>query len=119
MTGTLTLGWQPQRVQEFDQVVTRFESSLLSFSEAEALKAAFWDFGEDARLREDERFCRTPWGRWTLADRNLINDRLFAQLQSTPDERVPLAEVLPRLKSASGGPPVFCPWDHRFIVKAE
>jgi len=112
MTSTLSLRWRSQRVPVFDGVVARFEASLLSFTEAEALKVEFWDAGEDARLREDERFRPTSWRRWTLVNRELINDGLFARMQAAPDERLALADAV-----ASSAPAhVFCPGDPRFVL---
>lgn len=112
MTRTLSLRWTPQRLPVFDRVVARFEGSPLSFTEAEALKPEFWDAGEDARLREDERFCLTPWRRWTLVNRELVNDALFARMQATPDEGLPVADAVPPSSRAQ----VFCPGDSRFIL---
>ncbi|HEY7307837.1 MAG TPA: hypothetical protein VH643_00620 [Gemmataceae bacterium] len=112
MTRTLSLRWEPQSLSVFDGVVARFEASRLSFTEAEALKPEFWDAGEEARLREDERFCPTPWRRWTLANRELINEALFARMQAAPEKGLPLADaVVP-----SGLAQVFCPGDPRFIL---
>jgi hypothetical protein len=112
MTHTLSLRWQPGRLDDFDSVVARFEPSLLSFTEVEALKPSFWDAGEDARLREDRRFCPTPWRRWTLANRELINDALFARMQAAPAEGLPVAGAV----APSGRAQVFCPGDPRFVL---
>jgi hypothetical protein len=112
MTRTLSPRWRPQRLPVFDGVVARFEASPLSFTEAEALKAEFWDAGEDARLREDERFSPTPWRRWALANRELINDALFARMQAAPDEALPLSAAV----APSGQAQVFCPGDPRFVL---
>ena len=112
MTATLSLRWRPQRLPVFDGVVARFEASLLSFTEAEALKPEFWDAGEDARLREDERFRPTPWRRWTLANRELINDALLARMKAAPDERLAVADAV----TPSGRAQVFCPGDPRFVL---
>jgi hypothetical protein len=116
MTGTLSLRWQPRHLSEFDPVAARFEAADLSFSESEALKATFWDAGEDARLREDERFCPTPWGRWVLRDREVINDRLHAQMRGAPEQAVSLQEALAALRAPGGPPVVFCPGDRRFML---
>jgi hypothetical protein len=112
MTATLSLRWRPQRLPIFDGVVARFEASLMSFSEAEALKPEFWDAGEDARLREDERFRPTLWRRWTLAHRALINDALFARMQTAPDEGLLVADAV----APSGQTHVFCAGDPRFVL---
>jgi hypothetical protein len=112
MTATLSLRWRPQRLPDFDGVVARFEPSLLSFTEAEALKHEFWDAGEDARLREDERFRPTLWKRWTLANRELINDALFARMKAAPDVRLAVADAV----GASSPTHVFCPGDSRFVL---
>jgi hypothetical protein len=112
MTQTLSLRWQPGQLGDFDSVVARFEHSPLSFTEAEALKQNFWDAGEDALLREDERFCPTPWRRWTLANRELINDALFARMQAAPTEGLRVAEAV----APSGRAQVFCPGDPRFVL---
>jgi hypothetical protein len=113
MTRTLTLRWLPQRLPEFDGVAARFEPSPLSFTESEALKAGFWDAGEDARLREDERFSQTPWRRWALVGRAIINDSLFARMQAAPDEGVAVTDAV----APSGGARVFCPGDPRFVLR--
>jgi hypothetical protein len=116
MTGTLSLRWHPRHLSEFDPVAARFEATVLSFSESEALKAIFWDAGEDARLREDERFCPTAWGRWILRGREVINDRLHAQMRGSPEEAVSLQEALAALRTSGGPPVVFCPGDRRFLL---
>jgi hypothetical protein len=113
MTGTLTLRWQPQRLPDFDGVAARFESSPLSFTESEALKAGFWDAGEDARLREDERFAPTPWRRWVLANRELVNNALFARMQAAPDQGVAVTDAV----AQPGGTRIFCPGDPRFVLR--
>src|SRR5262245_50461788 len=113
MTGTLTLHWLPQRLPDFDGVAARFESSPLSFTESEALKAGFWDAGEDARLREDERFAPTPWRRWAPANRELVNDTLFARMQAAPDQGVAVTDAV----APPGGNRIFCPGDPRFVLR--
>lgn len=112
MTRTLSLRWEPHSLPVFDGIVTRFDASLLSFTEAEALKPEFWDAGEDARLREDDRFRPTPWKRWTLANRELINDALFARMQAAPDVGLPVADAV----APSAQAQVFCPGDPRFVL---
>ena len=114
MSQTLSLRWQPQRLSDFDKVAARFEDAPLSFTEAEALKPEFWDAGEDARLREDERFRPTPWKRWTLANRELINDALFARMKAAPDERLAVAGRCCLLRQ--GPTHVFCPGYPRFVL---
>lgn len=57
------------------------EPATASVSEEELLASTHWAVGEDARLREDERFRETPWGRWIRADRYLANEEIVRRLR--------------------------------------
>jgi hypothetical protein len=107
------------RVPSFDLVYERFGAESLTFTEEDALKYSHWDMGEDARLREDARFCQTPWGRWMLSSRFLANDWIFAGFQERSISMKPLAEALQEVEQATGFKCVFCPKDPRFVLQGE
>jgi hypothetical protein len=85
-----------------------------SFTEAEAL-AELWAHGEDAWLREDDRFRPSPWGRWIGSDRYLINDLLVRALRQDGVSELLLSEQLQSLADVVGRP-AFCPGDPRLRV---
>jgi hypothetical protein len=86
-----------------------------SFTEAEAL-AELWAHGEDAWLREDDRFRPSPWGRWIGSDRYLINDLLVRALRQDGVSELLLSEQLQSLAGVVGRPTAFCPGDPRLRV---
>ncbi len=86
-----------------------------SFTEAEAL-AELWAHGEDAWLREDDRFRPSPWGRWIGSDRYLINDLLVRALRQDGVSELLLSEQLRALAGVVGRPTAFCPGDPRLRV---
>src|SRR4051794_15329863 len=104
---SLDLCWQAGTVPAFDLVVEEMAEAPCSFTEADALREAFWAFGEDARLREDERFQPTPWGRWMLARATLVNDQVWAYLQQSSKEASPLMDLLVRIELPPDTRPVF------------
>lgn len=114
MTIAATQTW---RVATFDKVVEQFSTSLVSFTEDEALKSSHWDLGEDARLREDARFRPTPWGRWILASHLLANDLLVRQLRQSNRAEISLSEALENLQKANGCLFMFCTEDPRFVTE--
>lgn len=101
----------------FDRIRDRRMGAPLSFTEAEAL-AEQWARGEDGWLREDLRFRPTPWGRWILSDRYLINDLLVRTLQEGVSE-LSLAEQLDILSKVIGRPTACCPADPRLRLDGD
>lgn len=101
----------------FDLVVARYRDARVSFTEAEALEAAFWRRGEDASLREDVRFRPTPWGRWVLRDVALANEGLVARLLEMGGRDLSLDEALGTLEARSGQRHAVCGGDARLVVQ--
>ena len=101
--------------EDFTPIFERFGSADVSFSEADALKEPFWDVGEPARLREDIRFRRTPWGRWIRSDRWIANDRVLAVLAESEGAPCSLDEALAAIPARL--PLVFCTGDTRFRLE--
>ena len=101
--------------EDFTPIFEHFGSADVSFSEADALKEPFWDVGEPARLREDIRFRRTPWGRWIRSDRWIANDRVLAVLAESEGAPCSLDEALAAIPARL--PLVFCTGDTRFRLE--
>lgn len=108
---------QPREIPEFDEVVARFESAHLSFTEEEALRASHWDMGEDGWLREDARFRQTGFGRWILAPRYLLNELLYRGLRDDLVGEFSLSEQLQTYGALIGIPAVFCTADPRLVLQ--
>jgi hypothetical protein len=89
-----------------------------TFTEAEAL-AGLWAHGEDAWLREDERFRPGPWGRWLPSDRYLINDLLVRALRHDGIAELVLSEQLETLAGLVGRATVVCPGDPRLRIDGD
>jgi hypothetical protein len=102
----------------FDDTFARLGESTVSFTQGDAL-GTLWGQGEDAWLREDERFRPTPWGRWIAANRYLINDVLVAELGLKSPRAVKLDEQLAIVAGLVGAPTSFCPGDPRLVFDAE
>lgn len=107
----------PRRISSFDELVKRFSETSTSFSEEQALKASHWDMGEDARLREDVRFRKTPGGRWILSSSLIANDACYEKLVRELRPELKLTEALAELSSAVGRQCVFCSADDRFVLQ--
>lgn len=89
-----------------------------SFTEAEAL-AELWAHGEDAWLREDDRFRPSPWGRWIASERYLINDLLVRALRQDSVSELVLSEQLQSLADVVGRKTAFCPGDPRLRLDGD
>lgn len=103
----------------FDALVTRLAESPTTFSERELLEPSHWSLGEDARLREDQRFRETPWGRWMLAEDLIANDAVYRWLHAEKRGSVALAAALKRASDAFGRRCVFCADDPRFVLRQD
>ena len=101
----------------FDAIHDRLAAQSTSFTESEAL-AALWEQGEDGWLREDSRFRPTPWGRWILSDRYLINDLLVRALREGSSELL-LTQQLAELSELVGCPTAACPGDPRLRLDGD
>lgn len=102
----------------FDAIAARVADATLSFTEAEALRT-HWEAGEDAWLREDPRFRPTPWGRWVLAERWLVNDELVRSLRCDGASELSLAEQLATLATVLGRPTAICDGDPRLLLDGD
>lgn len=89
-----------------------------TFTQVEAL-AGLWALGEDAWLREDDRFRPSPWGRWLPSDRYLINDLLVRALRQDGVAELVLSEQLAVLAGLVGRPAVVCPADPRLRIDGD
>src|SRR5262249_23556937 len=116
MSQALIVTHPPRHVPAFDEVVARFADRETSFTEVEALKQSHWDMGEDGRLREDVRFRQTPWGRWMLTQRLLVNDALYTAFARGLHAEVSLTAALAELTAVTRRACVFCPADERFVL---
>jgi hypothetical protein len=101
----------------FDALVTRLAESPTTFSERELLEPSHWSLGEDARLREDLRFRKTPWGRWMLAEDLVVNDAVYRWLHAERRGSVALDAALKRAGEVFGRRCVFCADDPRFVLR--
>jgi len=113
---TAAISFKRLRVPAFDSVVDKFSKLNTSFTEEEALKSTFWDRGEEARLREDLRFRRTPGGRWTLSDRLLANNELYSLFHRKGKSSISFEEALSELGESGNKSWVFCRADKRFVL---
>jgi hypothetical protein len=102
----------------FDSVIHRFAGQRVSFSEHDAL-AGVWAQGEDARLREDLRFRKTPWGRWMLAEDIVVNDAVYRWLHTEQRGFIALDNALARAGDVFGRRCVFCADDPRFVLRRD
>lgn len=101
----------------FDALVTRLAESPTTFSERELLEPSHWSLGEDARLREDQRFRETPWGRWMLTEDLVVNDAVYRWLHAERRSSVALDAALKRAGDVFGRRCVFCADDPRFVLR--
>lgn len=113
---TAAIDFKRLRVPAFDSIVDQLSKLKTSFTEEEVFKSTFWDRGEEARLREDFRFRRTPGGRWTLADRLLANDELYHLFHNKGKYSIVLEEALAELGAPANKSWVFCRADKRFVL---
>ncbi|MCB9759433.1 MAG: hypothetical protein H6739_06305 [Alphaproteobacteria bacterium] len=102
--------------RSFDDVLARLGSSQTSIEEADLLHPTHWSLGQDARLREDIRFRRTPWGRWIRSIDTLANDAVHRQLLSEERDSTDLPGALQSLEQRLGQRCVLCPADPRLQV---
>jgi hypothetical protein len=100
----------------FDALAVRLAESSTTFSERELLQPTHWSLGEDARLREDQRFRETTWGRWMLAEDLIANDAIDRWLRAERRSAMPLEAALRRAFDLFGRRCVFCPDDPRFVL---
>lgn len=112
--GSSTKKWQ---VAAFDAIVKKLAAVHTSFTEEEALKADFWNRGEDARLREDFRFRKTPGGRWILSDRMLANNELYNLFFHKKKSALKLQEAFDELGPSGNKSWTFCKADKRFVLE--
>ena len=114
MTAAISL--KRLRVPAFDSLADKLSKSMTSFTEEEVLKTSFWDRGEEARLREDFRFRRTPGGRWTLTNRLLANNELYNLFHHKGKSSLALEEALSELGVSGNKSWIFCKADKRFVL---
>jgi hypothetical protein len=107
----------PLFAEDFTPIFERLGSHVLSFTEADALQRRFWDRGEDARLREDHRFRKTPWDRWMRSDRWLANDRIFKIFDASGKTELSLQKTMAEIPAPL--PLVFCTGDPRFQLNGD
>jgi hypothetical protein len=103
----------------FDALTARFAMSPTTLGERELLELSHWSLGEDARLREDERFRETLWGRWMLAEDFLANDAIYRWLHAERRSSTTLKAALSRASDLFGRRSVFCPGDPRFVLRRD
>ena len=101
----------------FDALITRLAASPTTCSERELLAASHWNLGEDARLREDQRFRQTPWARWMLAEDLVANDTVYQWLHAERRGSVALNDALRQAGEVFGRRCVFCADDPRFVLR--
>jgi hypothetical protein len=116
-----TVQWppKPNQLKAFDRIADRFLGSRTSLTESQALNADFWSRGKEARLREDQRFRQTTWGRWILADAYVANDLLYAAFDDHDWDEVELTEALDALGAPAEVQLVVCPGDPRLVYANE
>ena len=110
---------QTWRVSSFNGLVEELLGRHVSFIEKDVLKISHWDKGEDARLREDARFRKTPWGRWILASHLLANEVLYCKFQDGLHATMPLKVLLAGVADEVDDHVVFCSGDKRFILSGD
>jgi hypothetical protein len=103
----------------FDAAVEELRASVLSVDEAEVLEAHLWSRGDDGFLREDVRFRKTPWGRWVLSSRFLVNDEVVRRLRSSATGDAKLADLLAEIASQVGCEASICGADPRLVLRDE
>jgi len=103
--------------RSFDALVTRLAESPTTLSERDLLQLSHWSLGEDARLREDQRFRETPWGRWMLAGDVVANDAIYRWLHTERRSSMALKTALERATDLFSRRCVFCADDPRFVLR--
>ncbi len=106
-------------VTAFDTVVKKLAAVNTSFTEEEILKTDFWDRGEEARLREDFRFRKTPGGRWIISEHLLANDELRKLFTQKHRSSLPFESAIAELGPSGDRNWVFCKADNRFVLEGE
>ena len=106
------------RIREYDAIYERVSAQVTSFTEAEAL-GELWALGEDGWLREDDRFRRTPWGRWIPSDRYLINDLVVGRLREDGVSELSLAEELAAIGGVFKRTTAVCTADPRLRIEGD
>lgn len=101
----------------FDALIAELRKRRTTFTEREILEP-LWNEGQDARLREDERFWQLEGGQWHLAGQKLANDVLYQRLQNGEWDGNALDQELLQLDNEFGGFHVFCPLDMRLMFEA-
>jgi hypothetical protein len=114
---TIGISAKKWQVTAFDAVVKKLAAVHTSFTEEDALKADFWNRGEDARLREDFRFRKTPGGRWILSDRLLANNELYKLFFHKKKSVLKLQEAFNELGPSGNKSWTFCKADKRFVLE--
>jgi hypothetical protein len=110
------LAWFGAR-RSFDALVERVRGSRLSFDDVGLLRDSHWHLGEDALLRDDNRFRMTPWQRWILSETFLANDALCARLHHERRSAVVLESALAELDEVVRRRCVVCAADPRLVVE--
>jgi hypothetical protein len=103
--------------RSFDGVLERLAASATTLSEAELLEHSHWQFGQDARLREDVRLRETPWGRWMRSEDLLANQALYDQLHAAGHSGISLQAGLEQAGLLLGRRCVVCLGDGRFVLE--
>ena len=105
-------------LSEYDAVYERLSAQATSFTEREAL-GELWALGEDGWLREDDRFRRTPWGRWIPSDRYLINELAVQRLREDGVSELSLAEEVAAVGGMSKRTAAVCSGDPRLRIEGD
>ncbi len=108
-------------VSLLDDVVEKFISKKLARSESDMLNKAFWSQGQAVRLRDDNRFSKTPWGNWFLTGDSylLANDWLYDKFIEGVYLSESLEACLSMAAESSGALAFFCLADKRFVLKGD
>jgi hypothetical protein len=99
-------------VAAYDPIAMALAATPRAVVEADVL-AEQWALGEDASLRDDPRFRRTPAGRWVLAMHYLANDWLVTALRDQGTAELALTAELITAAKVLGAQVAWCEADPR------
>ena len=97
-------------VAAYDPIAMALAATPRAVVEADVL-AEQWALGEDASLRDDPRFRRTPAGRWVLAMHYLANDWLVTALRDQGTAELSLKAELITAAKVLGAQVAWCEAD--------
>ena len=109
----------PMTRSSFNPLLSNLESVRTTMSEEELLQRTHWATGEDAYLREDIRFRKTPWGRWMRSEDFLANDAIIYWLHAEGRSVISLEKAWERGDAVFNRRCVFCSADPRFVMHDE